>query len=293
MDQKEIDALINQGSVAEFNKKQEDILRHMVDKSPSPVVMPTSPAQETITPDADPDSPSPGDLTPDPDKDSPAGKEEKKGKVMGQLSRVTEESEAGTNMVMGFMENVLTVVSRQQSFIKDMTETYAKNPGVIDIYEAFSYVNDNLTSIEELIFSAMDAFQFQDIGRQKLMKVMYTLAKLNEYLNELLGGDAERTKAFGHRIEKKTLEQDKDKAEVENIIASYQPDKQKSSAAPSHTDSASNPVPTPHTNAETHTYDKGDVDSIVSQFKEQKEQSTTVENKDIDSIIAEFQKQNR
>lgn len=286
MDQKEIDALINQGSVAEYNKKQEDLWRHLVDKSPVPPIN-NAGTGASVAPheESDLECTPPNELLTPNDGYTSASTTERKGKVMGQLSRVTEESEAGTNMVMGFMENVLSVVSKQQSFIKDIAQMYAENPSVIDVNEALSFVNDNLATIEELIFSAMDAFQFQDIGRQKLMKVMYTLAKLNEYLNELLGGDAERNKAFGHKIEKKTLEHDKEKKEVDSIVASFQPENTPPVQATPKT-----------TEADTHTFDKIDVDNLVAQFKAKdtpKPQTSSVENKDIDSIIAEFQKQNK
>lgn len=242
MDQKEIDALINQGSVAEFNKKQEELLKNLVDKG--------TPSPDAAIPDEDP-------LLP------PEEPDEKKGKVMGQLSRVTEEAEAGTNMVMGYLENVLTVISRQQDFLKDVIENYGKNPTDInaqDVQEAMTFVKDNNSVVEELIFSAMDAFQFQDIGRQKLLKVMYTLAKLNEYLNELLGGESEKNKSFGHKIEKKTLEQDKDKTQVDSIISNFQEngkdEETKEPEAPKTEGSDSNQV-----------LDNDDINSLIAEFQ--------------------------
>ncbi len=195
MDQKEIDSLFNQGSISEFNKKQDELIKNLSGKEKREI----SPLDPFGT----------------------VSSESRKGKVIGQLSKVTEESEAGTNMVMGYLENVLNVVSRQQSFIKDILTRYKENPGAIHTDEVLSYLNDNNFAIEDLIFSAMDAFQFQDIGRQKLMKVMYTLARLNEYLNELLGGEENREKAFGHQIEKRTLEKDKFKDDVDDIVHSY------------------------------------------------------------------------
>jgi len=272
MDQKEIDALINQGSVAEFNKKQEELLKHIAEKAPVPEEPKASISEQDQIPVPPPVVP-----------------ESQKGKVMGQLSRVTEESEAGTNMVMGFLENVLSVVSRQQSFINDISSMYNENPNAIDIAEAFSFLNDNLTSIEEQIFSAMDAFQFQDIGRQKLMKVMYTLAKLNEYLNELLGGEStDRTRTFGHKIEKKSLEQDKDKAHVDAIISGFRNEPEEPAAPP--------PV----------AQESVDVDNIVAQFQNENKQEPEppkppeppkqnqrsgglMSNDDINDLIAQFQ----
>lgn len=240
MDQKEIDALISnsQGSIAEFSKKQEELIKHLAEKN-EPAAMSRSESSA------------------------------KKGKVMGQLSRVTEEAEAGTNLVMGYLENVLTVVSRQQDFVKDITGKYNENPEAIDVLEALTFLGDNLSVIEEVIYNAMDAFQFQDIGRQKLMKVMYTLSKLNEYLNELLGGHEERGRQWGSTIEKKSMEQDKEKEEVDQVISEF---KSAGSAPPP----TANSTPAPG----SQTTGNGE------------RNAASVDNSDIDDIIAEFQQKN-
>ena len=284
MDQKEIDALVNQGSVADFNKQQAELLKNLVEQ-------PTS-TQSSPAPDSPPDPPESHKSI-----DTKLDPAHKKGKVMGQLSRVTEEAEAGTNMVMGYLENVLTFVSRQNSFIEDIVTKYDESPSAINVSEALNFLKDNLVAIEEAIFNAMDAFQFQDIGRQKLMKVMYTLAKLNEYLNELLGGEAEAQKTFGHRIEKKTMEQDRDKLHVDGIVSDFQ-----QSGNPENPVESPPPAQTPSTNdAMAEMVNDTDVDSIVSAFKSQNAESDSpppkkeqdsggpVGNDDIDSIIAEFQ----
>lgn len=241
MDQKAIDALINQGSVDDLNQKQDELIKHMGENPPD--------AGQRGGP------PPPADAEP-------------KGKVMGQLSRVTEESEEGTNVVMSFLENVLNTVSKQKGFIGDIKKMYDENPTAIDINEALAYVNDSMSVIEENIFSAMDAFQFQDIGRQKLMKVMYTLARLNEYLNELLGGEAEREKNFGKKIEEKTMVQDQDKQDVDAVINGFKAPEAPAPEAP----------PSPTVTAEPET--PPDFSSVV-------------DNADVDSIIAEFQKQGK
>jgi len=209
MDQKEIDALIqqSQGTLAEFSKKQEQLIKNLSGKK-----------EPQISPKSTP--------SPSPPANPQVNREEsrRKGKVMGQLSRVTEESEAGTNMVMGYLENVLTVIGKQQCFIRDIREKYNENAQEINVDEALCFLDENLTLIEELIFNAMDAFQFQDIGRQKLMKVMYTLSRLNDYLNELLGGEEDRGKLFGRQIEQKTLDQDKEKEMVDGLVSNYKKD---------------------------------------------------------------------
>ena len=147
-----------------------------------------------------------------------------RGRVMGQISTVTEESEKGTNVVMGFLENVLTTVGEQKDFIKNLSQKYQASNEDIDWSMVCSHISDISTLIEEEIYAAMDAFQFQDIGRQKLMKVMYTLGKLNEYLNDLLGKESSRDRQFGRNIEHKTLEKDKDKAQVDALIKEFKQD---------------------------------------------------------------------
>ena len=251
MDQKEIDALISQsqGSIAEFSKKQEELIKNLSEKV---------------------------------DTASSTPHHHRKGKVMGQLSRVTEESEAGTNMVMGYMENVLTVISRQQDFIKDIITKYSENPEAIGVIEVLTYLKDNTAAIEELIYSAMDAFQFQDIGRQKLMKVMYTLSKLNEYLNELLGGHEDRGKEFGNAIEKKTLEKDKEKVRVDHIVSDFQGSR--SAAAP---EDETDDIPAPPA------ADVEDVDRIITDFQKKENNRDVMDNKDVDDLIAQFQNKNK
>ncbi len=277
MDQKEIDSLFSQGSITEFNKKQEELIQNLSTKEKREAA-------------------------------------HKKGKVIGQLSKVTEESEAGTNMVMGYLENVLSVISKQQSFIKDILVKYKENPSNIYTDEVLSYLDDNNMVIEDLIFSAMDAFQFQDIGRQKLMKVMYTLARLNEYLNELLGGEENKEKAFGHQIEKRTLEKDKDKELVDNIIGNFKEKENESkikqnpfpppptaSSKPSTQFPLQKPAPTPKEESIKKTppavQTNAEVDDIIAEFqkkqKKPEEQNEQINNDDIDSIIAEFQRKNK
>lgn len=192
------------------------------------------------------------------------------------MSRVTEEAEAGTNMVMGYLENVLNVVSKQKKFIDDILKTYKENPQVInapEALEALSFVNDNMSGIEDLIFTAMDAFQFQDIGRQKLMKVMYTLTKLNEYLNELLGGEEDKDKPFGREIEGKTLEKDKDKVRVDSIVDSYQQDDE--------------------TGAETESPVVLTAEAVVDVEEEAPDEAPTIvqSNADVEDIIAQYHRQ--
>jgi arginine deiminase len=247
MDQKEIDELLKTGAFNDFNQKQEELIRNISEKAHKPAPSTASPPPQKNSSRFD-------------DEDVPPRPRDKEGRVMGQLSRVTEESEAGTNMVMEFMESILNTISKQKEFITDIKTKYRESPEAINFDEVLTFVNDSLFLVEEKIFSAMDAFQFQDIGRQKLMKVMYTLARLNEYLNELLGGsDIERTKQFGSKIEEKTMEQDKEKHKVDKIVANFHNTGEPTPPSqPKPTQPASNQNPVV------------DVDKIIAEFQKAK-----------------------
>jgi len=185
MDQKEIDELLKKGNVDNFNKKQEELYNKLSNK-----INQTGSNKQEIE------------------------KNKKKGKVLGQLSKVTEEAEAGTNMVMNFLDNVLTITSKMKEKLNAQKDNEENK--LID------EMLDSTELIENLIFNAMDAFQFQDINRQKLMKVMYTLAKLNEYLNDLLGADNDEDQTFGHDIENTSLfQKDGKKSDVDSVIEEF------------------------------------------------------------------------
>lgn len=196
MDQNEIDSLIQAGSVSGENERQQALIQGLAARS-------TGHPQE-------------GAGKPVPQDPRPAGR------VMGQITRVTEESEAGTNLVMNYMEQVLSSVGRLQHFLKDIRSFYRESPQSVNLDEVFTFCDTSASEIEETIFQAMDAFQFQDINRQKLMKVMYTLAKLNDYLNELLGYDSDRSQEFGHQIEDKTMAKDLNRNAVDDIVTQFQ-----------------------------------------------------------------------
>ena len=98
------------------------------------------------------------------------------------------------------------------------------NATSIKIEEVIKKSNGFISLINDIVFEAMDAFQFQDISKQKLMKVIHTLAKLNEYLNELLGSEMFNEKTFGRHIDQKTLQKDKDKTDIDNIVSNFKKD---------------------------------------------------------------------
>ncbi len=182
MDQREIDEILKQGSPAALDRKQQE-LSGKLEAAGLPA--------------------------------------RRQGEVIGQLSRVSEESEAGTNMVMNFLENVITVLSKMKNYQKKCEASLQADPSAVRSGDVLKFYGDTVFLVEDLIFGAMDAFQFQDINRQKLMKVMFTLAKLNEYLNELLGTAAEKDRTFGRNIEGTSLQKDKYRDEVDSLIEGF------------------------------------------------------------------------
>lgn len=200
MDQKEIDELLKKGSLDDFSEKQQEIFQQIGHPQPSQ----PSPPPQAAAPEGD------------------AAGRRKEGRVIGQLSKVSEEAEAGTNMVMNYLENVITIISKLKNYQKNVEAKFQADPAAVHLPDVFQFINDTTFLIEDLIFNAMDAFQFQDINRQKLMKVMYTLARLNEYLNELLGVDEQKEKTFGHQIEQTGLQKDAQKDDVDMLIEEFQ-----------------------------------------------------------------------
>jgi len=199
MDQSEIDALLNNGNLEEDNQKQQGIIDNLTN------IASTSEREDV------PVKPKTGNT-------------KKKGEVMGQLSRVSEEAEEGTTLVMNYLENVLNIASKQKQYVSKLDEGMKNNTLANTTEEIIAYFKDSSFLIEDLVFNAMDAFQFQDINRQKLMKVMHTLSQLNNYLNDLLGYDEPedgKPVNFGKNIESKTLATDLDKENVDDIVAQF------------------------------------------------------------------------
>ena len=184
MDKKEIDRIMEDGSLDDFNRRQEMLVDQLQELKAE-------------------------------------GKASAKGRVIGQLSNVTEDSELGTNMVMNYLENIMTITAKFKTFLDEFVMKKNDDPATADVDEIVSYSQDTLFLIEDLLFNAMDAFQFQDINRQKLMKVMYTLGKLNKYLNDLLGSDENKRGTFGRQIENKNLFKDMEKKEIDELVAEY------------------------------------------------------------------------
>ncbi len=135
-----------------------------------------------------------------------------RGKVIEQLTKITEESEKGSNIVMDYLEKTLNILAELRTLAEKNELTRKK-------------FNEIITTAENNIYSALDAFQFQDITRQKLLKVMFILAKLHGYLTELLGFEPEEEqtveKAINKNIEKRDAFEGDINEEVEKTIAEF------------------------------------------------------------------------
>jgi hypothetical protein len=144
----------------------------------------------------------------------------KKGQVIDQISKVTDDSELGTSIVMNYMENVLKITEKQKEFLSEVEKHTVYHAEKSEIQKVTAFFKDTIGLTENFIFDAMDAFQFQDINRQKLMKVMHTLGKISQYIGELLE-ENNTENVYGRNIEQKTLEKDKNIEEIEKIIREY------------------------------------------------------------------------
>ncbi len=135
-----------------------------------------------------------------------------RGKVLEQLTKITEESEKGSNIVMDYLEHTLNNLADLRALANENKLTKRK-------------FNEILSEAENNLYSALDAFQFQDITRQKLLKVMYILAKLHEYLTDFLGftPDEEESveKAINKKIEERDAFSDDINKEVEKTIEEF------------------------------------------------------------------------
>lgn len=202
MDQSEIDALLSGGNLEKENKKQQEIVDNLTNTTKdSSKKTSENKAKDGIS------------------------KLPRKGEVMGQLSKVSEEAEEGTTLVMNYLENMLNIAQKQKEYTDKLENDFKNNSLQKSTKDIIAYFKDSSFLFEDLIFTAMDAFQFQDINRQKLMKVMHTLAQLNNYLNDLLGNEDIKEDGpvnFGRNIEEKTLVSDHEKKNVDDIVAQYQ-----------------------------------------------------------------------
>lgn len=108
--------------------------------------------------------------------------------LLGQNSapKSSQNSVAAANIVIDRLEDVLAVISRQESFLKDIIDKYDDNPESIHVNEVLNFINDNLKIIEKHVFRAKAALEDGNGQRQKLIKVKDTLGKLYGILSQLL-----------------------------------------------------------------------------------------------------------
>lgn len=136
------------------------------------------------------------------------------GKVIGQLNSITRQTEQGSSEALVGVENALAAVDTALQELANIKST-GKLDGIEVIESKLQEVNDSL-------YGALAAFQFQDITSQKLQKVMSILAQLNDYLNDLLGAPEPRPEWMAPKnIEQVNLVRDEHKPDVDSVINEF------------------------------------------------------------------------
>ena len=138
------------------------------------------------------------------------------GKVIGQLSTITKQSEQGATEAMGQLEKTMAAAELAvQEWEKVKPLVPAANRAGLD---------NSLAVIQDTLFGTLSAFQFQDINTQKLYKVMSMLAELSDYLNDLVGvpDNPRPTWVVAKGIEDVDLVKDKSKSDVDDLVKQFQ-----------------------------------------------------------------------
>ena len=138
------------------------------------------------------------------------------GKVIGQLSTITKQSEQGATEAMGQLEKTMAAAELAvQEWEKVKSLVPAASRGGLD---------NSLATIQDTLFGTLSAFQFQDINTQKLYKVMSMLAELSDYLNDLVGvpDNPRPTWVVAKGIEDVDLIKDKSKSDVDDLVKQFQ-----------------------------------------------------------------------
>jgi chemotaxis regulatin CheY-phosphate phosphatase CheZ len=137
------------------------------------------------------------------------------GKVIGQLATITSQSEQGATEAMSCLEKSIASLD---SAVQELDKLKSTVPGA-----NVSGLEQHLTAIQDQLFAAMSAFQFQDISTQKLYKVMSLLADLSDYLNDLVGFPNPRPSyVVAKGIESVDLVKDKSKSNVDDLVKQFQ-----------------------------------------------------------------------
>jgi chemotaxis regulatin CheY-phosphate phosphatase CheZ len=139
---------------------------------------------------------------------------DKSGKVLGQLTNITRQTEQGSSEAMMGVENALAGIDAANQELQKV-----KSAGNL---EGLPAIETKLQEATDCLYNCMAAFQFQDITTQKLQKVMAILAELNDYLNELLGVPEPRPEWMAPKnIEKVELIKDEKKVEVDSLVNQF------------------------------------------------------------------------
>ena len=138
------------------------------------------------------------------------------GKVIGQLSTITKQSEQGATEAMGQLEKTMAAAElavQEWEKVKSLVPAASRTG-----------LDNSLAAIQDNLFGTLSAFQFQDINTQKLYKVMSMLAELSDYLNDLVGvpDNPRPTWVVAKGIEDVDLVKDKSKNDVDDLVKQFQ-----------------------------------------------------------------------
>ena len=137
------------------------------------------------------------------------------GKVIGQLSTITKQSEQGATEAMSRLEKSLAATElavQEWEKVKSLLPT-----------SSHAGLDSSLATIQDSLFGTLSAFQFQDINTQKLHKVMSMLTDLSDYLNDLVGvpDNARPSWVVTKGIENIELVEDKNKTDVDDLVKQF------------------------------------------------------------------------
>ncbi len=231
MAQSDIDSLI-----AEFNKNDKDSIENIIDEFTQENIQENPKAPENETTEL---------------KDENEEQEKLKGvrlpdnehRVIDKLDEINKESEEKVNKLFEYLETVTEKLDETEQLINDIKPYLNKHKEFMEFfvehfpktvvknnYEYFKKIIDitnkmenNISSIRNNIFDAMDTLQFQDITRQKIERVISVIKALHDYLNMWFDSsyDDKPRARVAHTIvdEKHKEEIDKD---VDDIIKQMQ-----------------------------------------------------------------------
>jgi hypothetical protein len=138
-------------------------------------------------------------------------------KIIDRLDDVTVQSEVEASKVIDIIDEIKMRLNKAELFSKELKELINVNKGNDNKpVELLNKIVSIIKEIQEMLFSAMDQLQYQDILRQKIEKIAASLGKFYDYLGEFLGRGDDRT--VGKRVEDSTLVKDQKLDEIKDII---------------------------------------------------------------------------